>query len=249
MGGDNMFNKNVVLYGFMIACIVALLFWFVIPAFATNNNVTICHKNNGNGWSQISVDPSAINGIGNGDHNSIHHQNGQDIIPPGYWDITGRNWNTQGQAIYNNNCNIPVTPTPTPTSTPTPMPSTTPTPTTTPEPTPTVEVKESVKGDDRGDYRKEEAKAPAPVVCTVPFEVSRVWYEGGKFFWANDTQGIQKFSIVYGKTKNNLEYGIDNIPASSRSIEINGRNGWNQTWWAVYTWKDNCHNVSEVIDP
>jgi hypothetical protein len=104
--------------------------------------VTICHKNNGNGWSQITVDWDAVDGSGGGDHNSSGHQGGQDIIPSGFWDSNGRNWDTEGQAIWNNNCNVPVsTPTPTVRPTSTPMPTATPTvkPTNTPVPTATVE--------------------------------------------------------------------------------------------------------------
>lgn len=122
---------------------------FVQSAFATNDNVKICHKNNGNGWSSNSVDPSAINGFGNGDHNTSQHQNGQDIIPPGIWDANGRNWTTEGQAIYNNNCNVPEpTPTPTPTSTPTPTPAVTPTPTATPTPVDVCPNDEGVQEDE-----------------------------------------------------------------------------------------------------
>lgn len=51
----------------------------------------------------------------------------------------GKNWTTQGQAIYNNQCNVPVaTPTPTPSPTATPTPTPTPSPTATPKPTPTA---------------------------------------------------------------------------------------------------------------
>ncbi len=73
-------------------------------------NVTICHAT-GSGWTSISADSSALDGVGGGDHNSAGHQSGNDIIPPGYWDNDGRNWDTEGQAIYNNNC---VEPPPTP---------------------------------------------------------------------------------------------------------------------------------------
>lgn len=123
--------------GLIITVALASIFWFIFfrdtkIAEATNNNVTICHKNNGNGWSKITVDPNAINGIGNGDHNVAGHQGGQDIIPPGFWDLNGRNWTTEGQAIYNNDCNTPVSPSPTPTATPTAT------------PTPTEEPKEDV---------------------------------------------------------------------------------------------------------
>lgn len=122
------------------------LFFFVTGIWATRQQkVRICHANQGNGWVSIEVDPEAIDGNGQSDHNRSSHQNGADIIPPGYWDQNGRNWNQQGIQIWENGCNQPK-PTPTPTLTPTPTatvsPSPTPTPTpdisNTPTPTPTV---------------------------------------------------------------------------------------------------------------
>lgn len=103
-------------------------------ANGNHGNVTICHKNNGNGWSKITVDDDAVNGQGGGDHNTSQHHNGQDIIPAGYWDWNGRNWDATGQAIWNNNCNVP-SPTPTATATATPVSTPTATPTGTWQPT------------------------------------------------------------------------------------------------------------------
>lgn len=76
-------------------------------ASATTTDVTICHANNGSGWTQQTVDSSSVNGGGSGDHNSNSHQGGDDIIPPGFWDADGRNWDAEGQAIWNNNCEVP----------------------------------------------------------------------------------------------------------------------------------------------
>lgn len=112
-------------------------------ALAINNHipVTICHAtgSNTNPYVKETVDDDAVDGNGNehSDHNMPGHQNGEDIIPPGTWDTDGRNWNTQGIAIWYNNCNLVTqthTPTPTLTNTATP----TPTPTCTPTPTLTV---------------------------------------------------------------------------------------------------------------
>lgn len=89
---------------------------------------------------------------------------------------------------------------------------------------------------------------PAARVCTIYHAPATVWYEKGQFKWATDEQGIQKFSIVYGPTPNEQIYGIDNIPQDSRGIEIN-RPKWNQTWFSVWTWIDNCSYESETIDP
>ena len=114
-----------------------LLVWFgfAVKAKATTQ-VTICHNTGQSGnYQKITVDWNAVDGQGNGDHNSSNHQNGRDIIPSGFWDSNGRNWDTQGQAIWNNNCNVPQ-PTPTHTVVPTVAPTATPQPTTVPSPTP-----------------------------------------------------------------------------------------------------------------
>lgn len=98
------------------------------------------------------------------------------------------------------------------------------------------------------DGKAPEPKAPAPVTCTLVLEKPTVWYEGGQFKWATDQKDIEKFSIVYGQTPDSLVYGIDNIPADSRGIEIN-RPAWNQTWFQVWSWVKGCPSVSETIDP
>ncbi len=65
-----------------------------------------------------------------------------DIIPPydfapANFHFPGYNWTAEGQAIFNNDCNIPAVATPTPTLAPTPTPTLAPTPTPTLAPTPT----------------------------------------------------------------------------------------------------------------
>lgn len=92
-------------------------------------------------------------------------------------------------------------------------------------------------------------EAPKPPTCTVGFEKARVWYSGNQFSWATDAKNIQKFSIIYGRTADSLIYGVDNLPADARSIEVNGRDGWNQTWFQVWTWVEGCAEKSDVIDP
>jgi hypothetical protein len=93
------------------------------------------------------------------------------------------------------------------------------------------------------------AGPPAHATCNITFEAAEVWYSGDQFNWATSVENIDKFSIVYGKTPDSLIYGIDNIPADSRGIEINGRDGWSETWWQVWTWRDSCAEKSEIIDP
>lgn len=122
-------KKLIVLFGLILSVS------FVTGVMATHNDkVTICHATGSqqNPYQQIEVATDAVDGVGNSDHNRSSHQNGEDIIPPGIWDVTGRNWTTQGQAIWYNNCNIPQ---PTPTVIPTAQPTATPTATLTPTPT------------------------------------------------------------------------------------------------------------------
>ena len=91
------------------------------------DNVTICHRGNavGNEYQEITVDPSAIDGVGGGDHYGEHkgplvtsEAESQalkdqmimwgDIIPPLAGVHDGLNW-PAGQAILENGCKF-VTP-------------------------------------------------------------------------------------------------------------------------------------------
>jgi hypothetical protein len=126
---------------------------------ADKTEITICHATGSQGNPYV-VNSPAINSSGAfagelaGGHNShtgplwfpgIQVTWG-DIIPPyeyppANFTYAGLNWTTAGQAIYNNDCNIPqatATPTPAPTSTPTEAPTATPAPTGSVEPTQTV---------------------------------------------------------------------------------------------------------------
>jgi hypothetical protein len=111
------------------------------------DNVTICHRGNavGNEYQQITVDPSAIDGVGGGDHFGEHkgplvtsEAESQalkdqmimwgDIIPPLAGVHDGLNW-PAGQAILENGCKFVTPPTTTPATT---TPATTTPATTTP---------------------------------------------------------------------------------------------------------------------
>src|SRR3990167_2758899 len=101
--------------------VLSLVLGFGGVVYANHNDVTICHAtgSHSNPYVKITVDDNAVNGTGSGDHNRDGHHHGRDIIPPGSWDTDGRNWTAQGQAIWNNNCNIPQTspsPSPSPSS-------------------------------------------------------------------------------------------------------------------------------------
>lgn len=98
-------------------------------------SITICHATSS---SILPYVKQTVNANGSVSGHDVH---ANDIIPPfdytcstGTCSYPGKNWDTSGQAIWNNNCRV-VSATPTPTSTPTNTP--TPTPTNTPTPTPT----------------------------------------------------------------------------------------------------------------
>src|SRR3990172_5275267 len=126
-----------------VIAVMVVFFFFVTGKARATTQVTICHATSSqqNPYQKLTVDWNAVDGSGGGDHNTSGHQNGNDIIPPGFWDFNGRNWTTQGQATWNNNCNVPQpTPIPSPTSvppTPTPVP---------PTPTPQVDVCPNIAG-------------------------------------------------------------------------------------------------------
>lgn len=147
---------------FILANKANLLNTFVKPAFADGTSkIVICHRTNSasNPYIQSSVNESSANGSGGkSDHFTQHtgpiftndmtnQSNWGDIIPPIIGSHNGLNWTSEGQAIYNNACQIPlpsITPTPTasptPTITPTATPTVTVTPTATPTATPTLTV-------------------------------------------------------------------------------------------------------------
>ncbi len=119
-------NSYRVLPLFLIAQVVVTSLFVTKVLAAPHTGVTICHAtgSQSNPFTQITVDDNAVDGNGNehNDHNMSNHQNGEDIIPAGNWDADGRNWNAQGQAIWNNNCNIPQS-TPTTSASPSASPS------------------------------------------------------------------------------------------------------------------------------
>src|SRR3990167_9483432 len=119
--------------------VLSLVLGFGGVVYANHNDVTICHAtgSHSNPYVKITVDDNAVNGHGPGDHNRDGHHHGRDIIPPGSWDTDGRNWTAQGQAIWNNNCNIPQTsPSPSPSPSPDPSPDSSPSPSPSPSPDP-----------------------------------------------------------------------------------------------------------------
>ena len=93
-----------------------------------------------------------------------------DIIPPGPWDLDGRNWDPeQVEQVYNNHCVLVVpTPSPSPTITPTPSPSSTLEPSVEPTPTPSPSVSPSPTPEPEceGQCEPEPSESPSPTPNT-----------------------------------------------------------------------------------
>ena len=130
-------NKyNVAILALTLAIIGGVV--MVVPSWAARpSTVTICHSTGSHTNPYVVNSPATSGDVGGHDgHNGPVWFPGitvewGDIIPPFTYDggsYTGQNWDAEGQAIYNNGCNIPQpTPTPTdipPTATPTDVPPT-----------------------------------------------------------------------------------------------------------------------------
>ena len=107
--------------------------WTPSPTPSVSDTIRICHATGQEGHYQ-SISPNA-NGVING-HVGVSHQEGRDIIPPFDYGnpiehFLGQNWDTFGQAIWNNDCETPAQPSGL-TISPSPSPSILPTPTLTP---------------------------------------------------------------------------------------------------------------------
>jgi len=106
------------------------------------DKVTVCHSTSAQANPYNVMTPSKSADVqGHDDHNGGVYPSDPwgDIIPPFYYfcesgicTYPGKNWTTEGQAIWNNDCDIPDI---SPTVTSTPTPTNTPTPTFTPTPT------------------------------------------------------------------------------------------------------------------
>ena len=101
------FQSEAPRFGFRLVMIGALVVAAPsasMAAMAGPEKVTICHATGSasNPYVQITVSENAVpEGRG---HNRDGHQNGEDIIPPGSYDPDGRNWDADGQTIYNDGC-------------------------------------------------------------------------------------------------------------------------------------------------
>jgi len=108
-----------------------------VTAAVIEKKIDLCHstasRTNPYNFINVSINSveNAISVHGHGDHiGAIFPADPWgDIIPPfiyegkdGRYAFPGLNWTVEGQAVYNNGCQLPATPTPVPTSTSTPTP-------------------------------------------------------------------------------------------------------------------------------
>jgi len=101
------FQSEAPRFGFRLVMIGALVVAAPsasMAAMAGPEKVTICHATGSasNPYVQITVSENAVpEGRG---HNRDGHQNGEDILRPGPYDQDGRNWDVDGQTIYDDGC-------------------------------------------------------------------------------------------------------------------------------------------------
>jgi hypothetical protein len=74
------------------------------PVTARADKVAICHATGSESNPFVAIEPSAA-GVFNG-HLGSDHQNGEDIIPPFTYQgvVYSQNWDAEGQAIFDNDC-------------------------------------------------------------------------------------------------------------------------------------------------
>lgn len=117
--------------GIGIACFGLLGGVSTTEAYRPTDKVTICHRtaSHTNPYVEITVDEDAVDGVA-GNSGGVADHYGEHVgpigpIPVGEWgDIippvtpyhSGLNWTAQGQAIWENDCNIPTPTTETPTT-------------------------------------------------------------------------------------------------------------------------------------
>lgn len=260
----------IIIIGFMIGWISnSVNVLAVAPTCSDLNKIAICHKAGGSGnYTSNCVDKSGLNG---------HDDHDNDIIPPYQKsgpDYPGKNWNTTGQGIYNNNCVIPPVATNTPTRTPTPRATNTPIPTIEPtkepeptstpiiEPTVTIEptdnpieptkepdnykTPEITDHNSAGSYEAPKCNVELPKVASNPQYV-RIG-DTVRIRWQHNGDNLSKWSLNYGYDRDNMFMGIPFIQREAREIDINGLQK-KTTWFALCSWNtDQCENCI-VFDP
>lgn len=152
---------------------------------------------------------------------------------------------------------IDIIPSVSPSLSPTPseIPSVTPSVTPSETPTPQNQGQSGGGSSPQPAGQTSTTQAPGSPSCIIPFSapVLNGFSEAGSgsvnFSWLESDNGIDKFSIRYGYTQNNLVYGEDNIPSSSRSITLGSLQSGAHVWAIVSAWKGGCSEDSNELDP
>ncbi len=138
----------------------------------------------------------------------------------------------------------------------------TPTPTepeATPSATPTPVSQDSTgatanNGGSDGLSSSPDATKPFVASCTVPFDApllqgfQRLSPTSVEFsFWG--VRDVDKYSVVFGYSQDNLIYGIENVANDQTSFVLNDLQPNTNVWAQVWDWKNGCAEKSEIIDP
>jgi hypothetical protein len=143
-----------------------------------------------------------------------------------------------------------VTPTLIPSEEVTPTPSVA-SPSVTETPTPTI----ALQGGNAPTFPGSTTNPPAPVTCNIPFTApvivsfKALGHGIVEFDYLNSEEGISKFSAIYGYSPDQLIYGVDNLPATSRSLTITGLQPGRNVWLQMWNWKNGCAMKSALYDP
>lgn len=98
-------------------------------------------------------------------------------------------------------------------------------------------------------------QSPAVVTCTIgfspPFIVSYTAGQSGTltFHYLESDQQIDKFSIIYGYSPTNLQFGADNISPTVLDFPVHDLSPNNHVWAQVWSWKNGCAEKSNIFDP
>ena len=134
-------KKHFIILGIVAGAVLLFLVAKVVLETG-QNSVKICHSTSSEGNPYVVNNPNKsgnVNGHDDHDGGIFPDDPWGDIIPPFTWYswfnppgpippiqvphlYPGKNWNNEGQAIWNNDCGIPEEPEPTPTEVPTPTP-------------------------------------------------------------------------------------------------------------------------------
>lgn len=150
--------------------------------------------------------------------------------------------------------------TPTPVCTPTPTALPTPTIQVSPPPMPTSTLTAnggapSNGGGGSNSPQGSTTNAPGSPTCTIVFTppvlTSIVAGQSGQvtFTWLDSETATNKFAVTYGYSPTVLPYGVDNIPASSRSVTVGDLTPGANVFGKVWGFENRCAETSNILDP